>query len=362
MIAYKRKLILNKQQQSKIEGWIGVCRLVYNLGLEVKIWAWRNKQVNLTEYDLVNQLTELREIEWIKEVPRAALESTIKRLDLSYKKFFKGSGFPKWANKKSFKSVTIRQNCGAIKIHNSNYIQLPKVGLLKIFKDSEISGSIKTVTIKREPKGYFIYINTDAVKDIQNKDENQVIGLDMGITHFCVDNNGIFIDNPKHFKKYERQLRIENRSLSRKNKGGNSWIKQAKKLALLHHKIGNVRKDFLHKESTKLAKLYHTVYMEDLNISGMVKNRKLSKHISDAGWGIFGDMIAYKTTCITVNAKHTSQQCNQCGHIAKENRKSQSDFECVKCGHKDNADINAGKNIKGRGTSLNRKRGSLERA
>ncbi len=130
----------------------------------------------------------------------------------------------------------------------------------------------------------------------------------------------------------------------------------------MHHKIANVRQDFLHKESTKLAKFYHTVFMEDLNIVGMSKNRKLSKHILDCGWGIFGTMVAYKTNRVGVNAKHSSQECNKCGHINKGNRKTQSEFECLKCGHKKNADVNAGENIESRGTTLNRKRGSLERA
>lgn len=173
---------------------------------------------------------------------------------------------------------------------------------------------------------------------------------------------GFFIENPKHFAKHERRLRIENRSLARKKKGSNSWNKQAKKLALLHHKIGNIRKDFLHKESTKIAKSNSMVYIENLNIKGMAKNGKLAKHILDAGWGIFGQMLSYKTKVEKVNAAYTSQQCNNCGHIAKENRKNQSKFECVICGHKVNADINASENIKSKGITLSRERSSVEQA
>ena len=358
MLTYKRKLILTKSQESRINSWIGACRVVYNLGLEIRIASWRNKQKSVHKYELMKQLTTIKDIDWISDVPANSLQNVIERLDTAYKVFFNRGGFPKWASKHKFKSITFKQDKSIISVSN-NKIKLPKIGELRLFKDSEISGKIKIATIKKDPTGYFIYIVTDAKKDIQNKDESQVIGLDMGLTHFCVDSAGNFITNPKHFKKYEAKLRIENRSLSRKKKGSNSWKRQCKRLSLLHHKIGNVRKDFLHKESTKIAKLYHTVYMEDLNVKGMSKNRSLSKHILDSGWSMFGIMIAYKTERIGVNPKHTSQQCNQCGFIDKGNRKSQSEFECLKCGHKDNADINASKNIKGKGIPINRQREAI---
>lgn len=181
----------------------------------------------------------------------------------------------------------------------------------------------------------------------------------MGLTHFCIDSNGGFIANPKHFKKYERKLRIENRSLARKKKRSNSWKRQVHKLALLHYKIANIRKDFLHKESTRIAKENNIVYMEDLNIQGMVKNRKLSKHILDAGWGSFKEMLEYKTRVVVVNPAYTSQTCNECGAIDKNSRVSQSGFVCTGCGHIANADINAAKNIRDRGTIIDRQREAL---
>lgn len=354
---YKRKLILTKAQEKRILSWLGTCRMIYNMGLDIRISAWRNKQENVDKYELMRQVTSIRDIEWIKDVNADCLQLVVKRLDKSYKSFFKGGGFPKFASKRTFRSIQFKN---IVEVKN-RLIRLPSIGWLKTFNDTEIIGTPKTATIIKEPTGFFICIQCDNVP-AKFESENQTIGLDMGLSHFCVDSNGCFIENPKHFKKYERQLRVENRSLARKKKGSNSWKKQAAKLALLHHKIGNVRRDFLHKESTKIAKLYHTVYMEDLNIQGMVKNRNLSKHILDAGWGMFKTMLEYKTTVVKVDPKYTSQQCNQCGHISKDNRKSQSQFECVKCGHKDNADINASHNIKSKGITLSRERSSIEQA
>lgn len=362
MLTYKRKLILNKAQQSRIDSWIGACRTVYNLGLEVRKEAWKNKQESVHKYELMKQLKDLNDIEWIKDVPKISLQNVIERLDISYKKYFTGSGFPKWANKRRYKSLTQRQhNINGLRIEG-NRIHLQKIGWLKMFNDGEIYGDIKTVTIIKYPTGYFACIVTDATKNIQNKDESQVIGLDMGVAKFCTDSNGGSIDNPKHFKKYERQLRIENRSLARKKRGSNSWKKQCKRLALLHHKIANVRKDFLHKESTNIAKRYNVVFLENLNVKGMAKNGKLSKHILDCGWSAFRTMLTYKTTVIAIDPKFTSQTCNDCGAKDAKSRISQSQFVCTSCGVKSNADENAAKNILGKGIALDRQRGSLERA
>ncbi len=351
---YKRKLILSREDELRFRSWIGACRYVYNMGLEIKTRGWNSLIKPPSSYDLMKEITEVRSLyEWLKDVPSQSLQAVMDRLDTSYKNFFrtckKGGGFPKFASKRKYKSILFKR----VKVEG-NYVILPKIGRVKIFKDSEILGTPKTATIKIEPTGFFICIFCDDVPK-KFESENQAVGLDMGITHFCIDNQGNFIANPRHFKKYEDKLRIENRSLARKKKGSESWKKQAKKVALLHHKIANVRKDFLHKESTRLAKMHDTVFMEKLNLNNMVRNPKLSKHILDCGWGMFRDMMKYKTTVIEIDPKYTSQTCHECGFKDAENR-DKEEFECKKCGHKDHADVNAAKNIKSKGIALVRKR------
>lgn len=352
---YKRKLILTKVQEKKLRNWIGTCRYIYNLALEVRAEAYKKSHKSVSKYDLMNELKYLKsQYEWIKEVPTSALINTINQLDKSYIKFFKGAGFPKWSSKKKNKSIVLR---GCLHVRG-NMVKIPNIGWLKTFHDREIPSNIKNATIKIEPKGMFVYIQCD-IANSTFVSNSKTTGLDMGLKHFCVDSNGGFIANPKHFKIYERKLRIENRSLARKIKYSKSWYKQAKKLSLLHHKIANVRKDFLHKQSTLIAKANSIVYMEDLNISGMAKNKNLSKHILDAGWGMFKTMLEYKTNIVSINPAYTSQRCFECGNIDKANRLSQSGFECLKCDHKDNADINAAKNIKHQGMMLAREREAL---
>lgn len=351
---YKRKLKLTVVQEQRLLSWLGVCRMVYNMALEIRIKHYEVTGKTLHKYDLMKQVTSIRSIDWVGDVPYDTLTKTIDRLNDTYNNFFRtyktGGGFPKFANKEKYKSIWFRD----IKVLPKS-VYLPKMGWLKMFKDAEILGTPKNATIIKEPTGFFICIQCeDAPKKFDS--ENQTVGLDMGISHFCVDSNGNFIANPKHFKKHERQLRIENRSLSRKKKGSNGWKKQVKRLSLLHHKIGNVRKDFLHKESTKIAVRNSLVYVEDLNINGMVKNKGLSKHILDAGWGIFRNMLEYKTSVIKINPKYTSQTCNDCGAKDSKSRLSQSKFVCTSCGVESNADVNAAKNILGKGIAITRQR------
>ncbi len=286
---YKRKLDLTKAQEQTLRSWIGACRVVYNLGLEVKIEAYKKCRKSIHRFELDSQIKGLRrDVAWIESVPSISLSNCIKRLDFSYKRFFNGHGFPKFANKKTYKSIEFNQNTKVL----NNKIKVPKIGWLKIFKDSPIIGDIKNIIIKIEPTGLFACIQCENVP-AKFTSENNSIGLDMGISNFCIDSNGSIIDNPRHFKRYERKLRIENRSLARKKKFSKSWYKQSKRLSLLHHKIGNIRKDFLHKQSTLIAKANNIVYMENLNVKGMGKNKSLSKHILDAGWGMFRTMLEY---------------------------------------------------------------------
>jgi len=355
MLTYKRKLKLTKAQQSRIDSWIGACRTIYNLGLEIRKEAWKNKQQNVHKYELMKQLTAIRDIAWVKDVPRGCMDDSIQRLDKSYQSFFKGAGFPKWASKKNYKSITMRQSLSI----KGNTVSVPKMGMVKMVKDSEVLGNIKIITVKKEVTGYYVCIVTDAVKNIKCDDENQVIALDMGVKSFFVDSNGTFVSNPQHFKKYERKLRIENRSLARKKRGSASWEKQAHKLSLLHNKISNVRKDFLHKQSTNISKRNNVVFMENLNVSGMSKNHKLSKHILDCGWANFRVMLSYKTRVISVNPAYTSQTCSECGKVDSNSRISQSHFKCTSCGYQENADLNAAKNIKRKGIAEDRQREAI---
>lgn len=360
---YKYKLKLTKHQSQRVDGWIGTCRLVYNLALETKVHAYRSFGVSLSKYDLMKQLPELKEFAWIADVPAQSLQEVIERLDKAYQSFFKGAGFPKWAKKDRYKSITFK----SVKQAENGFLLL-KLGYVKVFKDRMPDGKLKTATIIKEQNQYFLSVTFESEsKNIYPVSENQAIGLDMGITYFLVDSDGCFVENPRHTKKYEKQLRIENRSLVRKKKGSKSRQKQKQRLSKLHSKIANVRKDFLHKISTQYVKENHVIVCEDLTVKNMIKFGNLSKHISDASWSEFYSMLKYKSVqneriFIQINPKYTSQKCSCCGHVAKENRLNQSRFKCVSCNHEQNADLNAAQNIKSEGIAFRLQRGTVVRA
>ena len=349
IITYKRKLKLTKQQQQRVDSWIGACRYVYNLALETRIEAWK-KQHSIGKYDLMKQLPALKEIDWVADVPSQSLQNVIERLDVAYQnraagRFFAGGGFPRWAAKHRYNSILFK----SVQVEG-NTVKLPKLGTLKTFKDRFVHGKPKTATIIREYGGYYVCITSQIEQyPIRLTSENQAVGLDMGIAHFCVSSTGDYTANPRHFARYERELRIENRALARKKKGSANWYKQKATLARLHAKIGRVRRDFLHQQSWKVVRDNELIAVEDLKVKNMVRSR-LAKHISDAGWSMFRNQLSYKSdwygrTLIAVDPKYTSQTCSECGHKEKENRQSQAKFACLSCGIDQNADVNAAKNI-----------------
>lgn len=348
---YTYKIKTNKAFERKFDYWVGALRFVYNCALECKITAYRRAGVTLSKFDLQKQLSEARnENDWLKEVGVVTLRAGLEKLDNAYKGFFRErKGFPKFASKKKWKSIQFPTQAVSYK---DGRFYLTKWGYIKVFKDYIPDGGIKTASIVKKADGYYLHVQAEC--EYQNLNENQV-GIDMGISEFCVCSDGKVVHNPRILKQYERKLRVENRSLSRKKKFSKRWYKQVNRLAKLHLKIKRVREDFSHKQSTEIAKNYGTVFMENLNIKGMVRSN-LSKHIIDCSWGSFKRKLLYKANVITISPKYTSQTCSNCGHCEKENRITQSEFKCKSCGTELNADYNASLNILGKGIAVIRER------
>ena len=350
---YTYKLLPNKRTERKFGIWIGVCRYVYNIAKEVKEESYR-KGLKLSNYDLQKQMTEAKsENKWLFDVHSDTLISMLDQLDSGYKKFFsdlkKGikTSKPKWMSKKKQKSIPFK----SIKIKNDSFV-LPKFGKVKVFKFKEPKGKLRTARIVKEADGLYLKVVVKTQDTTQKRESQSICAVDMGVKYFLVTSDGEFINNPKHlFKKLEK-LRIEQRRLSRMKKFGSNWSKQVKIIQRLHLKVRRCRLDFLQKESSKLAKLYDTIIIEDLSIREMSKNTKLSKHILDCSWGTFFELLNYKLNLIKVAPNYSSQECSKCGYISKENRKTQSLFECLKCGFSENADYQASLNLLNRGHSV----------
>jgi len=369
MKAVKVRLYPNAKQQQIIASQIGAVRYVYNRTLALRINAYKKFGLKVGKFDLIKHITKLKNrdnISWLKEADSQALQQSVANMDNAYKHFFKGGGYPKFKSKHhSRQSFQYPQR---VKIEN-NKVYLPKVGWVKCkgLRD-DIAGKIKTVTVSYEAYQYHasILFDTGDIKPKINTN-NKVIGLDVGVSLMIADSDGNKI-KPLDLVRELSKLRIKAQQLSRKKKGSKNRAKAKAKIAKQNLHIANMRKDFLHKLSKQYSE-NQTVVVEDLKIKNMTKatkgtvekpsknakaKRGLNRSITQQSWGMFFELLEYKLKAnggelIKVNPKFTSQTCNKCGHISKENRQSQSKFVCTSCGHTANADINASKNILDRG-------------
>jgi putative transposase len=329
---------------------------VYNLGLETKITAYNGNRKNIDMYDLVKQIKELKDTEcpWLKESPSQALQMSVRNLDNAYTNFFRGFGFPKFKNKHSKQSFQLPQ--GVWLSDDNKQIYLPKLNLIDIDLHREFKGDIKTVTISKTiTNKYYVSI---LVENGELKPEKKpikleaAVGIDLGIKDFVITSDGKKFENKDFFKSVMKKLRVEQRSLSRKKKGSNHYLKQKMKLSLLHEHIRNQRQDYLHKISKYLVDNYDTICMENLNVSGMVKNHNLARAISDMGWNEFKSMIEYKCDWYGKNISiigrfdPSSKTCNVCGTINKDLNLSDREWTCSKCGSIHDRDTNAALNIR----------------
>jgi len=345
---FKYRLYPTNSQKELLAKHIGSSRFVYNLALETKNTAYLGSKHNFSPFDLIKQLPELKkECEWLKEVNSQSLQQSIQNMDIAFKKFFKGAGFPKFKKKSNSGSFSVPQNV----ILENDLLVIPKFKEgIDIVLHRPIEGTIKSATISVTPIGkYFASILVDTNEIIPQKaiiNESTTIGVDLGIKTFLVTSDGLEIENPKHLRKAQSKLKYTQRKFS-KNKGNRT----KKRLALLHEKVVNKRKDFLHKTSTKLIRENQTICLEKLAVSNMVKNHNLAQAISDVSWSTFVTMLEYKADWYGKNILRigrfapSSKTCS-CGVINKDLKLSDRTWTCKSCGVTHDRDILAANNIK----------------
>jgi putative transposase len=349
--AFKYRLKPTAVQAELINKHIGCARFVYNNALTFKQSEYAKDKTNHSWYSLVKRLPGLKkENEWLKEVNSQSLQQSIVNMNTAFENFFKGrADFPKFKKKgKGKQSFNVPQN---IKIDNDKLI-IPKFkGGIKIVLHRPIKGDIKQATISRTPTGkYFVSVlceTGEVEKKAKPANEESTVGLDLGIKSFLVASNGKEYDNPKYLRKTQDKLKYNQRQYS-KHKG----MRRKHKVALLHEKVANQRKDFLHKVSTELIRENQSIALEDLNISGMLKNHCLAGSISDVSWGMFVTMLEYKAKWNGVNIlrvgrfEPSSKTCSECGYINKELQLKDREWSCPDCGSVLDRDLNASINIR----------------
>ncbi len=355
--AYKYRIYPTAEQMLLMEKHFGCTRMIYNKALSAKQIAYSEFKLNLNNGDLSKWLTSMKndqEKAWLKEINSQSLQAALTNLDTAYKNFFKtGSGFPKFKKKQNKQSFQCPQNV----VFEDNKLSLPKFREgIKIELHQKFRGTIKTVTISKTPTGkYFtsILVDTDtSIPETKPVAEETAIGLDLGLKHLLVDSEGNKTDHPKHLKKAEAQLALWQKRLSRKKPGSNRRERTRKKVAKIHEKIANQRKNTLHQISNEITNRYDTICMENLKVKNMVKNRNLAKSISDSGWSMLVEQIRYKSKWKGKNFlqigtfEKSSKTCSCCDHINEELTLKDREWTCKNCAATHDRDINAANNIK----------------
>ncbi len=347
---YRFRLYPTKEQERFLRQEAGNIRFVYNyfLSLAKREYETNNKKWNYYEYKkLLSKLK--KEFSFLKLSNSQSLQESLKNLDKAFKNFFKGlRDFPKFKKKKDINSISIPQH---FKIE-SNKVKIPKLKTSIKFKKHRVIGwEIKSISITITPSGkYYLNVLTDREIKLLPK-TNKAVAIDMGLTDFIVTSDSQVIKNPKHFKKLERRLKLWQRRLSRKEKGSNNFKKFSIRVAKLYERIVNAKDDFLHKLSRKLIDENQVVIVENLNIKGLIKNKRLSKHIHQASWYKFINMLEYKAKfygreLIKVDTFYPSSKlCNICGYKNKELKLSDRVWVCPVCKTKHNRDYNATLNL-----------------
>jgi putative transposase len=363
--AYKFRLSPALEQESLFRQFAGCSRFVWNLALALQKERLDQKEGILRYNKLALLLPQWKkEHPFLKEVHSQPLQQTLKDLDKTFARFFDPklqAGFPRFKKKGQHDAFRFPQG---FKL-NGNRIYLPKLGWVKFKKSREIEGTVRNVTISCSAGKWYVALQCQQEIEQLVPQATSIIGGDMGVAKFLTLSDGTMFFPITALAQWERVLKREQRKLSHKQKFSRNWRKQKARIARIHSKIANIRRDALHKTSTILSKNHAIVVLEELKVQNMTasargtqdapgRNMKqkagLNQGILEQGWYEFRRQLAYKLAwtggqLLLVPPQYTSQACSECGHVHADNRKSQAHFECVQCGHVENADVNAAKNI-----------------
>lgn len=360
--AFKYELMPDASQERQMRRFAGSCRFVFNKALALQKERYEQGEKKLDYAGLCKLLTEWRnsaETVWLADAPVHPQQQTLKDLERAYKNFFaKRADFPRFKKKgqsDSFRYPDSKQ----IKLDQGNSrIFLPKLGWLRYRNSRDVLGTVKNITVSQSCGKWFVSIQTEREVE-QPLPQGGAVGIDMGIARFVTMSDGTFYAPLNSFKRHETALRKAQQARSRKTKFSTNWKKAKARVQKIQSRIGNARRDYLHKCSTTISQNHAMVCIEDLQVRNMSKSAAgtadapgrsvraksgLNKSILDQGWFEFRRQLDYKLVwnggwLVAAPPQNTSRSCPCCGHMSAANRQTQARFECVECGFEENADV-----------------------
>lgn len=347
MKAYKFRLYPHREQEQKMLWTLTRCRELYNAALSERRDAYKYAGRSVSYYEQKRDLPDIKQAirPEYNDIHSQVLQNVLERLDKAFKAFFRRikngetPGYPRFQGRNRYNSFCYPQGGYSL---SEKHVMLSKIGRVRIKLHREIAGTMKTATIKYEAGQWYIIFLCEVEQIDPLPLSCEEVGIDLGVTHFAALSDGTFIDNPRHFRKAEKQLARRQQALSRKKCGSHRREKAKRLVAKAHRKIRNQRRDFQHKASRKLVNCYQTIVFEDLQVANLTKAPKpkqdengtylpngaaaksgLNKSILDAGWAIFQQLCSYKAAwagrdVVLVDPRYTSQVCSQCGVVRKK--------------------------------------------
>lgn len=370
--SYKFRLRPTTKQHVLLEQCLRSHCELYNAALENRMGSWKWNRESISYGKQSSQLSEIRKLCPGQSIwSFSSQQATLRRLNKSFSNFFRRvknhqvPGFPRFKSVDRWDTVEWPKDGDGCKWKPEyNQVYLQGVGTLKVTVHRKIEGIIKTVSVKREGRKWFLILSCDGVPQKLLPKTGAIVGIDLGINVYVATSDGELIENPKWFRTSQGKLSRAQRKLVTKKKRSNNRKKQRETVSKLHRKTSNQRRDFQFKLANHLVSDYDLIIYENLNVKGMMKSNHgtvetpgknvaqktgLNKSIQDAGWSSFLSILTFKAEeagkiVRGVNPKNTSRTCFECKHISKENRDGIK-FECVNCGFTEHADINAANNV-----------------
>jgi putative transposase len=370
--AYKFRLYPNKQQEEKLFWTLNRCRELYNAGLQERKEAYKYAGKSISYYEQKRDLPAIKEIRpEYHDVHSQVLQDVLLRLKRTFDDFFRrvregqNPGYPRFQGRNRFTSFTYPQSGFSL---SEKHVTLSKIGTLRVKVHRNVEGVTKTCTIKHEAGQWYVIFSCEVTQPEPLPMSSEDVGIDVGITHFAALSNGEFIESPRHYRKAEKRLKKLQAALSRKKHGSHRRKKAVQKVSKAHRKVRNQRRDFAHKASRKLVNRYQMMVLEELQTKTLVSRPKpkqdeetghylpngasakagLNKSITDAGWGMFTEILCVKAECAGrvvafVDPKYTSQMCSNCGTVKMKTLDER--WHSCECGCELDRDTNAAKNI-----------------